>query len=167
MTRTTTPYLLARAAAAAVVAVTVSGALAGCAVGGPAAGPADAPPAGAASAEASASDTAHQDHHEAGTCTDDPATDDPASGEPPVEVEVRFADGRVEPAPGRVEVPLGSTVVLRAEVDTPAEIHVHGYDVAADAAPGDPVCLEVLADTPGVFDVEAHPETLLLQLAVR
>ncbi|MGW2091411.1 hypothetical protein [Promicromonospora sukumoe] len=162
MTRMTTPYLLTRAAAVAVSAVAVAGVLAGCAVGGDAAGPADAPPAGTASAEASASDTAHQDHHEAGTCTDDPAT-----GEPPVEVEVRFADGRVEPAPGRVEVPLGSTVVLRAEVDTPAEIHVHGYDVAADAAPGDPVCLEVLADTPGVFDVEAHPETLLLQLAVR
>ncbi|GAA2228175.1 hypothetical protein GCM10010413_25300 [Promicromonospora sukumoe] len=162
MTRTTTPLLLARAAAAAVAAVTVAGVLAGCAAAGPAAGSADAPPA-----EASASDTAHQDHHEAGICTDDPATDDPATGEPPVEVEVRFADGRVEPAPGRVEVPLGSTVVLRAEVDAPAEIHVHGYDVAAEAAPGDPVCLEVLADTPGVFDVEAHPETLLLQLAVR
>jgi hypothetical protein len=82
-------------------------------------------------------------------------------------VDVRFVDGRVEPAPDRVDVPLGSTVVLRAEVDAPAEIHVHGYDVMADAEPGEPACLEVLADTPGVFDVEAHPETLLLQLAVR
>lgn len=86
---------------------------------------------------------------------------------PPVEVDVRFVDGAVEPDPGRIDVPLGATVVLRAEVDTPAEIHVHGYDVAADAVPGEPACLEVLADTPGVFDVEAHPETLLLQLAVQ
>lgn len=102
-------------------------------------------------------------------CASGPATKtpDPALDLPPVEVAVRFLDGRVEPAPDRVEVPLGSTVVLRAEVDTAAEIHVHGYDVMADAEPGEPVCLEVLADTPGVFDVEAHPETLLLQLAVR
>ena len=86
---------------------------------------------------------------------------------PPIEVEVRLVGGQVEPSPDRVEVPLGTTVVLRAEADAPAEIHVHGYDVAAEAAPGEPACLEVLADTPGVYDVEAHPETLLLQLAVQ
>lgn len=94
-------------------------------------------------------------------------TGDLPAGVTPVEVDVRFADGAAEPAPDRVEVPLGATVVLRAEADVPAEIHVHGYDVAAEAIPGEPACLEVVADTPGVYDVEAHPETLLLQLAVR
>jgi hypothetical protein len=64
-------------------------------------------------------------------------------------------------------VTLGAHVVLRVETDTPTEIHVHGYDVSADAAPGTPACLEVVTDAPGVFDVEAHPDTLLLQLAVR
>jgi hypothetical protein len=84
-----------------------------------------------------------------------------------LEVNVRLADGVVDPAPDRVEVPLGTTVQIRVEVDSATEIHVHGYDVGADAEPSVPVCLEVQADTPGVFDVEAHPETLLLQLAVR
>jgi hypothetical protein len=86
---------------------------------------------------------------------------------PPIEVDVRLVDGEAEPAPDRVDVPAGTTVVLRVEADTLAEVHVHGYDVAAEATPGDPACLEVLADSPGVYDVEAHPETLLLQLAVR
>lgn len=85
----------------------------------------------------------------------------------PVEVGVRLVDGRVDPFPGRVDVALGSTVVLRVETDIPAEIHVHGYDHSADAVPGAPARIEFVADVPGVFEVEAHPDTLLLQLAVR
>lgn len=121
-----------------------------------------------------------------GCATADPATADPTTGPapadpapvegctgdlatdvPPIAVDVRFVDGEVEPAPDRIEVPAGTMVVLRVEADIPAEVHVHGYDVAAEATPGELACLEVLADTPGVYDVEAHPETLLLQLAVR
>jgi hypothetical protein len=86
---------------------------------------------------------------------------------PPVEVATRLSDGRVDPAPQRVEVALGTPVVLRVEVDAPAEVHVHGYDRLAEATPGAPACLEIVADVPGVFDVEAHPDVLLVQLAVR
>ena len=84
-----------------------------------------------------------------------------------VEVVAAVEDGRAEPAPHRVEVPLGSPVLVRVAADVPAEVHVHGYDLATDAGPGRPGCVTFVADRGGVFDVEAHPETLLVQLAVR
>jgi hypothetical protein len=84
-----------------------------------------------------------------------------------VEVAARVVEGRAEPAPQRIDVVLGAPVVLRVEADTPTEVHVHGYDRVADAAPGAPACLEFVADVPGMFEVEAHPHTLLVQLAVR
>jgi hypothetical protein len=94
-------------------------------------------------------------------------TGQPISAVPPVEVSARLLQGRVTPAPWRVDVALGAPVVLRIEADTPTEVHVHGFDRLAEAAPGAPACLEFVADVPGVFEVEAHPHTLLLQLAVR
>jgi hypothetical protein len=95
-------------------------------------------------------------------------TGQPIPGGSPVEVTARLVDGRVEPPPSRVDVALGAPVVLRVEAGAPAEVHVHGYDAAADAAPGAPACLQFVADLPGVFEVESHPDhTVLLQLAVR
>lgn len=172
MTRQIIRLLVAGALAAAT--------LAGCAATALSAGPApegESPSATTQATEPTRTTSSHHPTHPtdgesapAAGCTNDSTTEpatDPGPDLPLVEVDVQLLDGTVEPAPARIDIPLGSTVVLRAEVDTAAEIHVHGYDVAADAEPGEPVCLEVLADTPGVFDVEAHPETLLLQLAVR
>jgi len=127
------------------------------------------PPTGAAPAGESPSATAapSEDAPSADPAPVEGCTGVLATDIPPIEVDVRFVDGAVEPAPDRIDVPVGTIVVLRVEADAPAEVHVHGYDVAAEAVPGEPACLEILADTPGVYDVEAHPETLLLQLAVR
>jgi hypothetical protein len=90
-----------------------------------------------------------------------------SSGPGTVEVVAAVEDGRAEPAPHRVEVPLGSPVLVRVAADVPAEVHVHGYDLATEAGPGRAGCVTFVADRSGVFDVEAHPETLLVQLAVR
>ncbi|PUB24940.1 hypothetical protein C8K30_108197 [Promicromonospora sp. AC04] len=144
-----------------VTGAVVAAALTGCTAVEPPTG--EAPAGESPSATAASSEEAPSaDPAPVEGCTGALATD-----VPPIEVDVRVADGAVEPAPDRIDVPAGTTVVLRVEADAPAEVHVHGYDVAAEAAPGEPACLEVLADTPGVYDVEAHPETLLLQLAVR
>ncbi len=94
-------------------------------------------------------------------------TGSPITAATVVEVTTRFADGRAEPAPRRHDVAAGATVVIRAQVDTPAEIHLHGYDRMAEATPSAPACLEFVADVPGVFELEAHPKVLLAQLAVR
>lgn len=76
-------------------------------------------------------------------------------------------DGKASPAPHRVSVPLGSQVRLGVSVDTAAQIHVHGYDLEYQVAPGQPTCIVFVASQSGLFDVEAHPDTLLLQLEVK
>lgn len=75
-------------------------------------------------------------------------------------------DGQASPAPHRVAVPVGGTVQVRVDSDKVVQVHVHGYDLEYDAAPGVPGCVSFVADRAGLFDVEAHPDTLLLQLEV-
>ncbi|MEV0109893.1 hypothetical protein AB0H42_26630 [Nocardia sp. NPDC050799] len=79
----------------------------------------------------------------------------------------RLTRGRADPKPQRVDVARDVTVVIRAETDTPAEIHLHGYDRLAEATPAQPACLEFVAEKSGLFEVEAHPGVLLVQLAVQ
>ncbi|MGW4941803.1 hypothetical protein ACWEOZ_09465 [Actinoplanes sp. NPDC004185] len=97
-----------------------------------------------------------------------PATTGCASAAPDsVVVTAAVRQGRAEPAPHRVKVPRGSSVLLRVEADADAEVHVHGYDLETEAKPASPGCVSFVADRSGLFDVEAHPETLLVQLEVR
>ncbi|GAA4587678.1 hypothetical protein BJY16_008302 [Actinoplanes octamycinicus] len=76
-------------------------------------------------------------------------------------------DGKASPAPHRVSVPLGSQVRLGVSADVASDIHVHGYDLEYPVQPGQPACIVFVASRAGLFDVEAHPETLLLQLEVK
>ena len=84
-----------------------------------------------------------------------------------LEVDAMLLNGRASPEPHRVAVPLRSTLQVRVTADQVAQIHIHGYDIEYDAAPDTPGCVSFLADRAGLFDVEAHPDTLLLQLEVR
>jgi hypothetical protein len=92
-----------------------------------------------------------------------------ASPAPPAVLDIAAAllDGRASPAPHRVPVARGSAVQVRVTTDKVVPIHIHGYDLEYDAAPGAPGCASFVADRAGLFDVEAHPDTLLLQLEVR
>ncbi|GIF03976.1 hypothetical protein [Actinoplanes siamensis] len=88
-----------------------------------------------------------------------------APGQVAANAELR--DGKASPAPHRVAVPLGSQVRLGISVDSAAQIHVHGYDLEYQVRPGQPMCIVFVASRAGLFDVEAHPDTLLLQLEVK
>jgi hypothetical protein len=48
----------------------------------------------------------------------------------------------------------GEEVRFRVESDVAEHVHVHGYDVIRDIAPGRPVTFEFPADIEGVFEVE-------------
>lgn len=72
-----------------------------------------------------------------------------------------------EASPHRVEAARGQAVELTVTSREPVEVHVHGYDVLATAEGGRPAELRFTADRTGTFDVEAHPDTLLVQLVVR
>ena len=75
--------------------------------------------------------------------------------------------GQVSGDTGRVPVPAGEHVTLVVTSDAPDELHVHGYDLGADLAPGTPATVEFDATIPGVFEVELHDAgTLLLSLQV-
>ncbi len=109
------------------------------------------------------------------TTSEAPATTDAATTSSPVPttaatsttaadtttVEIAVADGQVS-GPGRVTVTLGSTLVVTVAADVTDEVHLHGYDVLADVAPGQPAVLEVAATIPGVFEVELEAARLEL-----
>ena len=76
-------------------------------------------------------------------------------------------NGQATPAPHRVLIPEGSTVQVQVTSDEVVQVHIHGYDLEYDAAADTPGCVSFVADRAGLFDVEAHPDTLLLQLEVR
>lgn len=83
-----------------------------------------------------------------------------------VEIGVEVAEGRVA-GPGRVTVPQGSPVRLEVTSDVADEVHVHGYDLKADVAPGSPAVITFTADLAGIFEVELEDAgKLLLQLEV-
>ena len=77
----------------------------------------------------------------------------PAAGSAQV-VELGYRAGRVSGAAGRVEIALGSDVVLRVTSDVADELHLHGYDEKADLAAGTPGELRFRADIPGIFELE-------------
>lgn len=70
-------------------------------------------------------------------------------------------------SPQRVEAVRGQAVELTVTSEQPVDVHVHGVDVLAKAESGKPAVLKFTVDRTGTFDVEAHPDTLLVQLVVR
>jgi len=77
--------------------------------------------------------------------------------------EITVTGGEVK-GPGRVKVKLGDVFIIRVVADVADEVHVHGYDVFADVAPGMPAVVEVDAIFPGVFEVELEGSGLELLL---
>ena len=61
-----------------------------------------------------------------------------------------------EPVDGivRAEAKKGDPVVVIVRSDVADEVHVHGYDLSADVAPGKPVRIEFTANLTGRFEIE-------------
>ncbi len=61
-----------------------------------------------------------------------------------------------EPVDGivRAEAKKGDPVVVIVRSDVADEVHVHGYDLMADVAPGKPVRIEFTANLTGRFEIE-------------
>lgn len=83
-------------------------------------------------------------------------------------VAVTIRHGRVEGGIRRAEVKKGSEVVLRVDADVADEVHVHGYDLKRDVAPGMPARLAFRATLTGSFEVELEQRSLqIAELQVR
>jgi hypothetical protein len=83
-----------------------------------------------------------------------------------VEIQVEVEDGQVR-GPDRPTVRQGELVLLIVEADVSDEVHLHGYDLSADVAPGQPARIRFRADVAGVFEVELEDAgRLLLELEI-
>ncbi len=115
-----------------------------------------------ASASPSETPTTEPGVEPTGTPSESPT---PASGAREIEIEVE--EGRVA-GPSTVRIERGERVRLVVSADVADEVHVHGYDLTGDVAPGSPAVIAFRADAPGVFEVELEAAGLLLvQLQVQ
>lgn len=74
----------------------------------------------------------------------------------PSVTRIQIQDGQVVGGPKTIDVEQGEPVRLVVAADAPDEIHVHGYDLTQEAAPGAPARLNFEANLEGVFEIESH-----------
>lgn len=78
---------------------------------------------------------------------------------PPPEPEVARIDIKGGAVPGgakNIDVAKGDTVRIVVTADAPDEIHLHGYDITRNAAPGQPARFRFKANAEGSFEIESH-----------
>jgi hypothetical protein len=112
-----------------------------------------------------------------GSPTGTPESPQPtATGPDALEVEIEVEEGRLQlevegrrqGVPGRIRVSQGDRVSIKAESDTPQEVHVHGYDLIVNVPAGAERTRVLRADVPGVFEVELEgSHRLIFDLEVR
>ena len=72
----------------------------------------------------------------------------------PPTIAVTVRDGTPEGGLARATVGQGDEVTIVVDADTSDEVHVHGYDVKADVAPGAPARIAFRATIAGAFEIE-------------
>jgi len=75
--------------------------------------------------------------------------------EPPV-TRISLTGGVLEGEPETIRAEKGDIVRIVVSSDIPDEIHLHGYDIEREAAPGKPGRFRVEADVEGAFEMESH-----------
>jgi FtsP/CotA-like multicopper oxidase with cupredoxin domain len=58
--------------------------------------------------------------------------------------------------PKDIEATRGDTVRIVVASDAPDEIHLHGYDITRNVAPGRPGRFRFKANAEGAFEIESH-----------
>jgi heme/copper-type cytochrome/quinol oxidase subunit 2 len=94
------------------------------------------------------------------TSTEEPTTT--TAGFSGTLIEAKVTGDQVDTASRRVRISRGEKVSIQVEADHAEEVHVHGYDLKKDVAPGEPAVIEFTADAPGVFEVELEEAALKL-----
>jgi FtsP/CotA-like multicopper oxidase with cupredoxin domain len=84
------------------------------------------------------------------------------------QVNVVFRNGEVVGGLVEADVEQGARVRLTVRADVTDEVHLHGYDLFADVAPGQPGRISFTADDPGEFEAELEAlATPVAELRVR
>jgi hypothetical protein len=99
--------------------------------------------------------------------TSEPATTTTAPAEPEP-VRVVFRDGRVRGGDQTFSFEQGDQIRLIVRSDVADHVHVHGFDLFADVAPGHPAQFTFRADLTGGFEIELEDRHVpLAELRVR
>jgi hypothetical protein len=88
---------------------------------------------------------------------------------PPKPQVARIVVRGLEPVGGvkRLRFRKGDTIRFTVVSDQPEEVHLHGYDVAEDVAPGRPATFAVPAEIEGIFEAELeHSGTQIASITV-
>jgi hypothetical protein len=75
--------------------------------------------------------------------------------EPPV-TRISVKGGVLVGDPKTIRVAKNDIVRIVVSSDVPDEIHLHGYDIEKEAAPGKPARFRFKADAEGAFELESH-----------
>jgi cytoskeletal protein RodZ len=103
------------------------------------------------------------------TTEEEEAPPPPTTTAPPPEpgpqiVDIDATTGEI----ARTTVEQGRRVVLNVTADVADHVHVHGYDLMADVAPGQPAKISFVADVPGRFEIELEDSGIhIAELEVR
>jgi hypothetical protein len=100
------------------------------------------------------------------TTTEETTTEETTTTNPEDElqrVNVVFRNGEVVGGVVDADVDQGARVRLTVRADVEDEVHLHGYDLFAEVAPGQPGRITFTADDPGEF--EAELEALAMPVA--
>jgi hypothetical protein len=94
------------------------------------------------------------------TTTVPPPPPRPPSPPPPARIRIVVRDGQPVGGVRRVTVAKGRRVVLVVSADVTDHVHVHGYDVMRDVAPGRPARFAFRATIVGTVEVELEDRRL-------
>jgi hypothetical protein len=109
----------------------------------------------------SAATTPAQTQTERGTGEDSaepqPTTEtEPPERPKPKATRIRIEGGTVVGGAKTIDVTKGDTVLIVVSADATDEIHLHGYDITRNAAPGQPARFGFKANAEGAFEIESH-----------
>ena len=98
------------------------------------------------------------------TSTTRTATSATTATKPPLQTRTRFTiavrEGQVIGGIRRMTFPRGARLELFVTADVADEVHLHGYDLSEDVAPGAPARVLFSATTSGRFEVELERRDL-------
>ena len=91
----------------------------------------------------------------------------PATTAAPAVLTIKVVDEKPVGGVAKLKVKKGDQIHFIVESDSKQEVHLHGYDVAKDAAPDAPAEFDLDATIDGVFEAELEdPGVQILKLTV-
>ena len=83
------------------------------------------------------------------------------------DIAITYKDGQIDPAPSKVQVPIGTHVHITVTSDVAEEVHNHYDDKEVEVPAGGTATFDFVATNPGVYEVELHhADKVLMQLQV-